>query len=356
MQKVFIDPANINRQLVEKAARVIGEGGIAALPTETVYGLAGLAAEEEVRDRLYALKKRPKDKPFSLALGRPAEAVEKYFSVLPPFGYRLIEKFWPGPLTIIYYTGVSGEEKVGIRVPAHPVTAEILRRLNKAVYLPSANISGEKEAVSAAEVEVVFGEKVDLIVEGGECKHSRPSTLVDLTCSPFRVLREGAVSENEIAAVFMRKRILFVCTGNSCRSPLAAFILEKYLQAERVYFEQRYEISSRGIAAVSGAKMSAPAAEILTTNENLNGDNFRAQRLDRNAVLSADLIFTMEDNQREYILNFEPAAEGRVFNLKQFLPSQLAEDIPDPLGGGYPAYQKAYSLIKTAVLELRDWL
>ena len=117
MQRMFIDPKDIDYALVKQAVQIIQQGGIVALPTDTVYGLGVYAGRKDVVDKLYNLKKRPKDKPFSFALGSVNKAIRDYFDTLPPFGYRLMEKFWPGPLTIIYYT--SGDEKVGVRVPAH---------------------------------------------------------------------------------------------------------------------------------------------------------------------------------------------------------------------------------------------
>src|SRR3989338_547754 len=237
----------MNQSLVEEAVARLSQGGIVALPTETVYGLACRADNEEAVSRLYQLKARPKDKPFSLALASTDEVFKSYFDILPPFAFRLIEKFWPGPLTIIYYT--RDDKKVGIRIPAQEITRRILQDLGTAVYLPSANLSGRKEAVTAKEVEDIFGSKIDLIVDGGPSDLSKASTVLDLTQKPFKILREGSVSEEEIARIFIRKRILFVCTGNSCRSPMAQYLLEKYLRETRLYFEDRYEIIYSGISA-----------------------------------------------------------------------------------------------------------
>ncbi|MCK4912900.1 MAG: threonylcarbamoyl-AMP synthase [Candidatus Omnitrophica bacterium] len=354
MKKIFIDPKDINHSLVKQAVEIIQKGGIVALPTETVYGLGVCAGKKNAVSKLYALKKRPKDKPLSLALGSIDKAIKDYFDTLPPFGYRLMEKFWPGPLTIIYYT--SDDEKIGIRIPDNVITNEILSELDDAVYLPSANISGKKEAVSALEVENSFGSQLDLIVDGGECTYSQPSTVLDLTCQPFKVLREGVVIERDIVKTFVRKRILFVCTGNSCRSPMAEFLLCKYLKEVRPYFDDRYEVISRGISAPEGLKASTSVVSILKEEEDLDASEFYAQRLDKFAILSSDLIFCMEDIQSKYILEIEPKAEGRVFNLKKFISSVPDEDIPDPVGKNLAAYREVYSLIKEAILELKDWL
>ena len=354
MKKIFIDPKDIDQSLVKQAVEIIQKGGIVALPTETVYGLGVCAGKRSAVAKLYALKKRSKEKPLSFALGSSDKAIRDYFDTLPPFGYRLIEKFWPGPLTIIYYT--PGDEKIGVRIPANIITNKILNELDDAVYLPSANISGQREAISALEVENAFGSQLDLIVDGGKCAYSQPSTIVDLTSQPFKVLREGVVAERDIVKAFIRKRILFVCAGNSCRSPMAQFLLYKYLKEVRPYFDERYEIISRGISAPQGLKASPSVVSILKEDEGLDASEFYAQRLDRSTVLSSDLIFCMEDTQIKYILELEPKAEGRVFNLKKFLPSEAEKDIPDPVGRNLAVYREVYLIIKEAILELKEWL
>lgn len=351
---MFIDPKNIDYVLIKRAAQIIQKGGIVALPTDTVYGLGAYAGRKDVVDKLYNLKKRPRDKPFSFALGNVNKAIKDYFDVLPPFGYRLMEKFWPGPLTIIYYT--SSNEKVGVRIPAHIVTNKILNELGAAVYLPSANMSGQKESSSAQEVENIFGNEVDLIVDGGKCVHSQPSTVVDLTSKPFKILRSGVVSEEDITKTFAKKRILFVCTGNSCRSPMAQFLLIKYLKEIRPYFDEQYEIISRGTYAPLGLRISPSVVSLLKESEDLEIGDFFAQKLDRLTILSSDLIFTMEDSQSRHVLELAPKAKGRVFNLKKFLFHVVQKDIPDPVGRDMAIYWKVYAIIKEAVLELREWL
>jgi len=265
MKKLSIDPSQIDHALIKQAVRIIAKGGIAALPTETVYGLGCRSDKSNIVDKLYAIKQRSKDKPFSLALHSISDVISNYFDTLPPFGYRLIERFWPGPLTLIYYTPEG--KTIGIRVPCQSVTSEILRELKVPLCFPSANLSGDQEAVTASEVEANFSEKIDLLVDSGKCIYSKPSTIVDLTLKPFKVAREGVIGEKDIAAVFFRKRILFICTGNSCRSPMAEFLLQKYLAEERIYFNERYEIISAGISATNDMKAAPAVVNILKDKE-----------------------------------------------------------------------------------------
>lgn len=354
MKKIVMDPNHIDYALVKEAADIILNGGVVAVPTETVYGLAVSAQRKDAVERLYKLKNRPQDKPFTAVVKNVDEAKNRYFATLPPFGYRLIEKFWPGPLTIIFYS--LENNPIGIRVPDNGIVQEIISAAGVAVYLSSANISGEKEISSASEVERIFNGRVDLIVDGGKCLYSRSSTVIDLTYHPFKILREGVISDREIIETFMKKRLTFVCAGNTCRSPMAQFLLKKTIDENMPYFNNRYEIISRGISAVDGERVSSHVKTILNRKDDIDVENFVSKRIDRETILSSDLIFTMEDVQRKYILDLEPTAEGRVFNLGKFLTGEQTRDIVDPAGKDLKAYENTYELIEESIEELRDWL
>ena len=122
------------------------------------------------------------------------------------------------------------------------------------------------------------------------------------------------------------------------------------------YMVNRYEILSAGISAYPGSTATMPIVDILAENEDIDITNHRSRRLDRYMILSSDLIFTMEDIQEKYILQFEPTAQGRVFNIKKFLPWELENDIPDPIARDRAFYDNVYNLLKQAVEELVDWL
>ncbi|MDD4955737.1 MAG: L-threonylcarbamoyladenylate synthase, partial [Candidatus Omnitrophica bacterium] len=124
MKRINIDNANVDSLIIDEAVTAILKGGIVAMPTETVYGLAVDPDNESSLKKLYEVKQRPDNFPLSLAFANKEVALGEYFSVLPPFGYRLAEKFWPGPLTIIYFD--KAENKIGVRIPSDPVANRIL--------------------------------------------------------------------------------------------------------------------------------------------------------------------------------------------------------------------------------------
>jgi len=351
MKKIVLSQDRIEPEKLEEIKKTFLKGGIVALPTETVYGLGVLASCKEAVERLYKIKRRDYNKPFSLCVANKEEALN-LFSLLPPYGFRLIERFWPGPLTLIFYSR-KGDEKIGIRVPHHKTLSRILEELKEPICLPSANLSGEKEATTSYEVEKMFSENIDLLVEAEPPQYNKASTVVDLTFHPFKILREGVIPQKEIIKTFIRKRILFVCTGNTCRSPLAQILLRKYLSQIAPFFEERYEILSCGITAFEGVSLSEEVKRILKEYENLEAEHF-AQRVNKDILLSSDLIFVMENRHKEFIVNLEPLLESRVFLLGKFLPYE--QEIPDPIGKSFEFHLEVYNLIKEAILELREWL
>ncbi len=209
-------------------------GGLVAVPTETVYGLAGNGLDEKAVAEIYEVKGRPEVKPLSLMV-HDAASMERYCESVPPQAYTLAKRFWPGPLTIVMKAKPcvpeivrAGGETVGLRCPDHPLTLELLEKSRVPFAAPSANPSGESSPKNADSVLKYFDGKIDAVLDGGECGIGRESTLIDLSRTPYRILRQGALPADEIAdALVDGMKIIGITGGTGCGKTTALNELER---------------------------------------------------------------------------------------------------------------------------------
>lgn len=209
-------------------------GGLVAVPTETVYGLAGNGLDEKAVAEIYEVKGRPEVKPLSLMV-HDAASMERYCESVPPQAYTLAKKFWPGPLTIVMKAKPcvpeivrAGGETVGLRCPDHPLTLELLEKSGVPFAAPSANPSGEPSPKNADSVLKYFDGKIDAVLDGGECGIGCESTLIDLSRTPYRILRQGALPADEIADAFVDSmKIIGITGGTGCGKTTALNELER---------------------------------------------------------------------------------------------------------------------------------
>lgn len=209
-------------------------GGLVAVPTETVYGLAGNGLDEKAVAEIYEVKGRPEVKPLSLMV-HDAASMERYCESVPPQAYTLAKRFWPGPLTIVMKAKPcvpeivrAGGETVGLRCPDHPLTLELLEKSRVPFAAPSANPSGESSPKNADSVLKYFDGKIDAVLDGGECGIGRESTLIDLSRMPYRILRQGALPADEIAdALVDGMKIIGITGGTGCGKTTALNELER---------------------------------------------------------------------------------------------------------------------------------
>lgn len=199
MKTVIISDGDISY-----AARLISEGKLVAVPTETVYGLSADGLCESAVEDIYEVKGRPETKPISLLVS-DMSTVEDFCDNIPKWAYILAEKFWPGPLTMILHKKsivpdivTAGGSTVGVRCPNHPLTLELLKVCGKPLATPSANISGMASPKSANDVIYYFDGKIPCVIDGGECSVGIESTIVDMTVSPPKILRQGGLSKKDI--------------------------------------------------------------------------------------------------------------------------------------------------------------
>ncbi len=182
------------------AVNVLRSGGLVAFPTETVYGLGADAANERAVMTVFSTKGRPADHPLIVHLATAAE-MTRWALDIPDVAWRIAERFWPGPLTLILRRapGVSdavtgGQDTIGLRVPAHPVALALLKAFGGGIAAPSANRFGCISPTSAAHVLAEFGHSLPCVIDGGRCEIGLESTILDLSGGSPRVLRPGAIT------------------------------------------------------------------------------------------------------------------------------------------------------------------
>ena len=218
----------------DEAAEIIKTGGLVAVPTETVYGLAGNGLDEEAVKQIYEVKGRPQVKPLSLMVPG-AEAMDRYCEDVPQGARLLAERFWPGPLTIVLKAKdfipsivLAGGDTVGLRCPDHPMTLELLKKAGVPFAAPSANPSGEESPKTAQKVWDYFSGRIEGIIDGGECGIGRESTIISMAQKPYRILRQGALAEKEIASALTEGlTILGITGGTGCGKTTALRTLEE---------------------------------------------------------------------------------------------------------------------------------
>ncbi|MBR5343119.1 MAG: threonylcarbamoyl-AMP synthase [Oscillospiraceae bacterium] len=204
-----------------EAAHILRRGGLLAVPTETVYGLAANGLDAAAVEEIYEVKGRPAVKPLSLMLPGP-EATAQYAGEVPEAAKALAEAFWPGPLTLVLKAKDTipdvvraGGDTIGLRCPDHPLTLELLREIGFPLAAPSANPSGLPSPKSAEEVLSYFDGRIDGVLDGGPCGLGTESTILDLSKKPYRILRRGALPEEAVADALVERMTVFGITGGS---------------------------------------------------------------------------------------------------------------------------------------------
>lgn len=205
-KKKLTQPADDPEARAE-ALRLLRAGRLVALPTDTVYGVCVHGFMSTAIKRLFSAKGRPQQKAIPLLLADVSQ-MEEVVQDIPSLAYRLAEEFWPGGLTIVLWRKplvpdvlTSGGPTIGVRVPDHPVPVEIIRHLGAPLAATSANRSGSPDPLTAQDVEREIGPRIHLILDGGRARGGIPSTVLDLTTSPPRIVRWGAISRETLSKV-----------------------------------------------------------------------------------------------------------------------------------------------------------
>jgi L-threonylcarbamoyladenylate synthase len=202
----------LTEENLKKTANLILESKIVIFPTETVYGLGAHVFREDAIEKIYELKHRPKEKGLIVHIGK-IEDVKKVAKDIPDEFYLLAELFFPGPLTIILKknnkvpSNVTKDSTIAVRMPDCQYTLKLINLVQDPIVGTSANISNNKSPIRADEVMKDFLNKVDVIIDGGECLVKIPSTIISLIDKPYKMIRKGSISEKQIEYALNSKKI-----------------------------------------------------------------------------------------------------------------------------------------------------
>jgi protein-tyrosine phosphatase len=354
MPPIVIDIRNADdaRDVVHRAVQALAEGQVVAFPTETVYGLGVSARCAGAVERLTRIKGRPNGVPFALAI-KSAEEAADFVPDLSPLARRLARRCWPGPITLVVDNNhkdglteqlpvevrkhLTPQGTIGLRVPANNMMLDVLRMLTGPIVLTSANRSGEPDSVSAEEVVQSVGADIALVLDDGPCRYGQPSSVVRVRKNRFEMLREGVVGAGTLRRL-ANVMVLFVCTGNTCRSPMAELLMrDKLAECLKCKIDELENhgvvVLSAGIAAAPGCPPAAEAVQVMS-ERGLDLTRHEAQPLTDQLVRHSDLIVTMTQSHRQTIAERWPEASERTVLL---LPEK--GDIADPIGQTLGAYR-----------------
>lgn len=350
--------------IIEQAASLVDGGGLVAFPTETVYGLACRVSPDTLA-RLDRVKQRESEKYYTLHIANKND-LQRYVPDVGIQARKLVERAWPGPLTIVFGLSEQGlafqrtkleaevfenlyrGSSMGVRCPDNQIASMLLEHSRRSIVAPSANVGGRQPATDAEGVVAQLSGLVDLVLDGGPCKYGKSSTVVKSGPGGLQVLREGVLSEQQVRAM-AQVRFLIVCTGNTCRSPMAAGFLSKYL-AEKLgcpldrLDEVGYKVASTGVIEPEG-RPATPEAVRACAAKGIDIRAHKSRLLTKQLVEESDFIYAMCRMHRQQVIRLSGEAEKKCVLLAG------NEEIPDPIGQPQKVYDDCAELIERAVRE-----
>lgn len=347
----IFEVGDYDAQIVRAREQLLG-GGLVVLPTETVYGAAGVLTQQAARDRLAALRGGSGGKPFTIHLAHRDDA-GRYLGDVSEFDQRLMRKLWPGPVGLIFDVPEKRRNEVAkrfnlepsqlydgstitLRCPDHIVTNDVISAIDAPVVMTLAGTQSGGPSWSAQRMADELGDKADLILDVGPTKYSKPSTILKVSPDGYEIIRPGVYDERIIERL-LRTTILFVCSGNTCRSPMAEAITRRILSEKLAIPEP--ELERKGVSVVSAGSFAMPGAratpQAVEAVRELGADltHHRSRPLTVELIHQADMIFTMSRNHAMAVAALVPSATDKIATLDP------RGDIDDPIGADVTVYQ-----------------
>ena len=350
----IFDVGDYERHTVE-AAHLLSSGGVVVLPTETVYGFAGLLSAGPTLARLRAFKSASSTgpTPLTIHLGQ-RDAAARLLGELPELPTRLIRKLWPGPVGLIFKVAAEhrarAAREVGVpeselydaaglitlRCPDHPIARDVISATAGFVVVTQAPTDNKTPAHRISDISDDALGSADLVLSAGPSRFSKPSTLLRVHSDHYDVVRPG-VYDDRILQRMLKTTLLFVCSGNTCRSPMAMALARKILCEKLRVTED--ELDNRGIAVLSAGTFAMPGSratpQAVDAVKDLGADlsKHRSRPLTPELIHQADVIYTMGRSHKSAVLALAPGAAGKTFTLAQ------NADIEDPIGSDVSVYR-----------------